>query len=424
MAQIKQLFAYQILDSGGRPTIEAKLILDNDREVITSVPCGSFDSKNEALEIRDNDKEHFEGMGVTTAISYINNLIAPKLIGVSPQKQQQIDNWLIKADGTHNKSKIGVNTILTVSQLIARAGAVDLGVPLYKYLNELYKTIAGTELKIEHVPSPIFNMINGGKHANTNMEFQEFQIIPSSSLSFSRAYEIGTTLYHELKRVLMYRNANISVGEEGGLTPNFTTNVDAFEVLMETLPPKNLQAGHDVFFGVDFSSNYFYKDDRYIIKDKPHPLKREEFIDFVIYLMSQYQFLTIEDPIQSEDWEGWKKLGASISEQIYVVGDDLISTNPQRLDKAIKEKACTSFVIKPNQLGTVTEVLQVAHTARSNNFTYIVSNRADETNDDFIADLAVGIQADFVKFGAPVRGERVAKYNRLWYIDKVELKNS
>lgn len=420
-ATIKQIFAYEIIDSRGYPTVEGRLVLSNGITVTTSIPAGTSIGKYEAVELRDQDSKRFDGMGVSRIVSYINELLAPKLVGVSPLKQREVDSWLIKADGTPNKAKLGANAILTISQLFTKAAAADQGVPLFRYINSLYQSMFGSQLPIERVPSPIFNIINGGKHANNNLEFQEFQIIPSSSYPFAKAYQIGTELFHELKKVLIYRNANISVGEEGGFTPNFPTNLDAMEVISETLVQRNLKQGLDVFFGLDLAASHFYKDDRYIVKDKPHPLKREEFIDFLIYITNSYSVLVMEDPLYQDDWEGWKKLSGTLSDKIYLVGDDFLCTNKERLLRAIKDTSCSSILIKPNQIGTITETLEVVDVARKNNFSYIISHRSGETNDDFIADFAVGVQADFVKFGAPSRGERVSKYNRLWSIDRDEL---
>ncbi|MBI4004568.1 phosphopyruvate hydratase, partial [Candidatus Roizmanbacteria bacterium] len=260
MAVIKSIRAYEIINSRGEPTIEGQLVLDNNVVVTTAVPSGASVGKHEAVELRDGNPQRFNGLGVSKAISFINDLIAPKLVGASPLKQQEIDYWLIKADGTKDKSKLGANTTLTVSQLILKAGAADQGLPLYLYVNTLYKTIFKTEIKIERVPSPIFNIINGGKHGNNNLEFQEFQIVPSSSYSFTRAYQIGVELFHELKKVLLYRNAIIAVGDEGGFTPNFSTNLDAAEVLNEAITQKGFKVGLDVFLGMDIASSHFYKD--------------------------------------------------------------------------------------------------------------------------------------------------------------------
>ncbi|MBI4225577.1 phosphopyruvate hydratase [Candidatus Roizmanbacteria bacterium] len=422
MAKIKKIYAYEIIDSRGYPTIEGKLTLSNGLEVTTSIPAGTSRGKNEALELRDKDESRFDGMGVTKAVSYINELIAPKLVGVSPLKQDEIDMWLVKADGTKNKSKLGGNTLLTVSQLIVKAAALDLKVNLFHYVNSLYQSLFHSQILIERLPAPIFNIINGGKHANNNLEFQEFQLIPSSSYSFTEAYKIGVEVYHELQRVLAYRNANISVGEEGGFAPNFPTNLDAIEILNETINQKNLKVGLDVFLGLDIAAMHFYKDGKYHIKDKAHPLKVNEYSDFILKLITSYSILVLEDPLYEDDWQDWIQLNQKIPKNIYLVGDDLLTTNKEKLDKAIREKACTTILIKPNQIGTITETLEVIDLARKNNFNYIVSHRSGETNDSFIADFAVAVQADFVKFGAPARGERLAKYNRLWQIEREELK--
>lgn len=418
MNTIKKIVAYEIIDSRGFPTVEARLWLSNGVEVTTSIPSGTSIGKYEALELRDGDKARFNGMGVTKSVSYINELIGPKLVGIAPTMQKEIDNWLIKADGTPNKSRLGSNTTLAISQLVMKAGALERNLPLYKYINSVYESYFKEKIKVERIPSPIFNCLNGGKHASNNLEFQEFQIIPSSSFTFADAYRMGVELYHELKLVLAERSANLSVGEEGGFAPNFSTNVDALEVLTEAVAKKNLKVGMDVFFGLDIAASHFFDNDRYIIRDKTRPLKVEEYINFVVELTKNYTLLCLEDPLNQDDWESWKKLNKTISTEMYLVGDDLLTTNKERLMRAIKEKACTTILVKPNQIGTITETLEVINIARTNNFNYTISHRSGETNDTFIADFAVGLQSDFVKFGAPSRGERVAKYNRLWQIER------
>lgn len=421
MAKIKKIYAYEIIDSRGHPTIEGKLILDDGKEVTTSVPAGTSIGKNEAVELRDGNPSRFDGMGVSRAVYYINELLAPKLVGVSPLKQQEVDAWLIKADGTKNKSQLGANTTLTISQLLTKAGALQLQIPIFKYVNKLYSDIFKSEIKIRKIPSPIFNLINGGKHANNNLEFQEFQVIPSSSHSFSEAYQLGVEIFHELKRQLEYYNANISVGEEGGYTPSFAANIDALEILKETVIKKKLRFGFDIFLGLDIAATHFYRDGKYPLRDMQQPLSSEEYLKFLLNLTKNYSFLILEDPLPEDDWENWKKLNTFLQKEIYLVGDDLLTTNKERLFRAIKEKSCNAILIKPNQIGTVTETMEVIDIARKNNFNYIVSHRSGETNDSFIADFAVGVQASFVKFGAPSRGERVAKYNRLWQIEREEL---
>ncbi len=422
MSLIKSLFAYEIIDSRGFPTIEARLILDSGMSVVTSVPGSQDNYPNEPNDVRDEDAMRFSGKGVLHAVSYINDLIAPKLKGVNPIKLREIDDWLIKADGTKNKSRLGTNTLLTVSQLIAKAGAAAQQIPLFKYLNSVYTTIYKSEIVISKVSTPIFNMINGGRHANTPIDFQEFHIIPSSSFSFGLAYQKGIELYFELKKVLEYRNATTSVGEEGGFSPNLTTNVDALEILNETVSQMKMKVGLDMFLGIDFAASFFSKKGLYTIKDKPHPLKSDDYITFIKFLLENYSILYMEDPFDGEDWPSWKKLNGSKSSTVYIVGDELVRMNRDRFSYAIKENSCTSISIKPNQIGTISEVFEIVNLARTNSLTYMVAGRRSETNDDFNADLAVAIQAEFVKFGAPVRGERVSKYNRLWKIERDELK--
>lgn len=421
MAKIKKISAYQIIDSRGYPTIEGKLLLDNGIEVVTSIPAGISIGKYEAVELRDNDPKKFDGFGVSQAIMYINDLIGPKLVGVSPAKQQEVDGWLCKADGTKNKSKLGANTLLTVSQLLVKAAAKDENLKLFEYINKLYTAVTKDQIKVEKIPTPIFNVINGGRHANNGLDFQEFQVVPSSSLSFIESYEMAVELYHELKRVLQYRNAETVVGEEGGLAPRMTSNNEAFEVINEAINRKDLKPGLDVFIGTDMASSHFYNSDRFKVAEKANPMKVEEFSSYICELSKKYAFLLIEDPFPEDDWKSWSKLNSSISSGIYIVGDDLTTTNKDRLSTAIKENACSAILIKPNQVGTVSETLEVVHMARLNKISYIVSHRAAETNDSFIADFAVGLQSEFVKFGAPARGERVAKYNRLAEIEREEL---
>lgn len=421
MVKIKKIFAYEIIDSRGFPTIEARLTLDNGQEVMTSVPAGTSVGKYEALELRDKNTARFEGMGVERAVKLINDSLGPKLVGVNPLRQKEIDDWLVKANDS-NGGRIGANTILTISQLAMRAGAISKNLPLFKYVNLIFNNLFKLETKIQKIPTPIFNLINGGKHANNNLDIQEFQLIPSSRFTFSKAYELGVELFHELKKVLEYRNANISVGEEGGFAPNLSTNLDALEILTEAISQKNLKPGLDVFLGMDMASSHYYKDQRYVIRDKPQALTKNEYIDFVLKLLKDYSFLTLEDPLDEDDFDGWAKLNKQISKNIYLIGDDLLVTNKERLQTAIKNGACNAILIKPNQIGTITQTLDVVNVARQNDFTCVVSHRSGETNDDFIADFAVGIQAEFVKFGAPSRGERVAKYNRLWQIEREEMK--
>ncbi len=423
MSTIKKIFAYEIIDSRSQPTIEARLITDDGKESVTSVPAGTSVGKYEAVELRDHDQKRFDGMGVSHAVKIINEALAPKLVGVSVLQQQEIDMWLIQADGTKNKSKLGANVTLTISQLIAKAGAYAQNIPLFRHLNLLYQKYFQEQIKLEKIPTPIYNVLNGGKHANNNLDIQEFQVIASSSLSFEKSYQLGVELFHELKRVLEYRNANVSVGEEGGFAPNLSANIDALEILNEAIIQRGLKPGVEMFFGMDMAASHYYKDQRYSIKDKPQPLTKNEYIEFVEKLIKEYAFLCLEDPLDQDDFDGWAKLNKAISANMYLIGDDLLATNKERLRRALKEKACNAILIKPNQIGTITETLEVVSEAKKNNIACVVSHRSGETNESFIADFAVAIQSEFVKFGAPSRGERVAKYNRLWQIEREELRS-
>lgn len=422
MITIDKILAYEILDSRGLPTLEARMLLSNGREVETSIPAGTSIGKYEAVELRDRDPNRFDGMGVLNGANYINNLIAPKLKGVSPLKQQEIDNWLIQADGTKNKSRLGANVTLAISQLFIKAGALAENVPTFYYINKYYEKLFGEFIKPERIPTPIFNIINGGKHANNNLQFQEFQLIPSSGMSFAQALKMAAEVFHELKKVLLYRNANISVGEEGGYAPNFSTNIDALEIIAETIGRRGLKLGLDVFLGIDFAPSYYMHGGKYEIRDKPHPMKTDEYMEYLMSLSKSYAFICLEDPLDEDDFASWAKFYTQLPKNIYLIGDDLLVTNKERLLRAIKEEACSSILIKPNQIGTITETLEVVNLARKHNINYIVSHRSGETNDSFIADFGVAIQADFVKFGAPSRGERVAKYNRLWQIVREDFK--
>jgi enolase len=422
MTKIKRIYAYEIIDSRGYPTIEGRLLLDTGVEVNTSVPAGTSIGKYEAVELRDKDQQRFKGMGVLQPVSYINTLIGPKLIGISPSKLVDIDLWLIKADETKDKSKLGANTTLLISQLVTKAAAKEQGVSLFRFLNGVYKQLFKSEIKLERIPTPIFSVINGGKHANNDLDFQEFQIIPTSSFQFSKALQFGVDFFHQLLKVLEYRNASISVGVEGGFTPNFATNFDALEVIKETIIQMKYQVAVDIFLGLDIAATHFYKESSYHIKDSAHPLNQTEYYNFIQNLLKKYAPLVIEDPFDQDDWSNWNKLNGIVSKETYLVGDDLIASSKDRLLRALKEKSCSTLLIKPNQIGTITETLEVIDIARKNNINYIISQRSGETNDSFIADLAVGVQSDFVKFGAPSRGERVAKYNRLWEIEREELK--
>jgi enolase len=418
MAKIKKITAREILDSRGIPTIEGRLELDNNQVVFASSSSGESLGKYEAVELRDNDLTRYAGLGVTKAVAYINDLLGPKLVGVSPERQEDVDFWLIKADGSNNRAVLGTNTISVISQMLLKASALNGGVELYQYVLDYFNRIYKKKVTFERLPSPIFNIINGGKHGTKNLEFQEFQLIPSTAMKFRKSLEMAADIYSTLKNVLDYRNAGISVSEEGGFTPNLLTNNDALEIMKESLVQNKIQLGVDAFLGLDIAASQFMKNDKYALKDRPTPLTVSEYIQYLDELIKKYSLLVVEDPLNDEDFPNWHKLSEQIGVSTYLVGDDFIAGNKQRLVKAVAEKACSAIVLKFNQVATLSELFEVVNLAKEANIKLIVSQRLGETNDDIIADIAVGIQSEFVKFGAPVRGERVAKYNRLLKIEQ------
>lgn len=415
MSTIKSIIAHEILDSRGNPTIETSLTLSDDKTVSTSIPSGASTSSYEAFELRDNDPERYEGKGVLKACEIVNNTLSPLLIGKNPLDQKAIDQVMIDLDGTENKSKLGGNSILSVSQAVLKAGAISQNLKLWKYISKLLPNVTA------HIPSPTFNIINGGKHGAGNLDIQEFHIIPNKDMPYPKALETGQEVYEKLKEVLIHRNAVHSVGDEGGFAPNLFTNRDAIDILIESVKDAKLQINEDIFLGLDISATNFFKDGKYYIKDTVAPLTPIEMINYLTDLTDRYHFLFLEDALDEDAWSDWKTLTSRIGTQTMIVGDDLLATNFTRLKKAIDEKAANAILIKPNQAGTVTETLDIIKYGRENQWKTIVSHRSGETNDTFIADLAVGVGSDYVKFGAPARGERIAKYNRLLEIER-ELK--
>ena len=411
--KIKDLHAREILDSRGNPTVETTVVLENGAMATSAVPSGASVGKYEAIELRDNDPARYNGMGVAKAVANVNKIIKPKILGMEARNQLEIDKTLIILDGTENKSKLGANAILSVSQAVCKAAALEENVSLFVHIGHLYG-LQSLQMKI---PIPIFNLINGGKHGAGNLDFQEFHIIPSGQKIYSESLRISEEIYQAVKKVLIRHGAIHSVGDEGGFAPNLFTNLDALEVLVTAIQEAGYVFKQDVFLGLDIAAGYFYKEGKYKIKDKTTPCGAEELIDFYQELLNQYPLLTLEDPFWEDDWESWQKITQTFSATM-IVGDDLLATNKKRVQQAIKKKACSAILVKPNQIGTVGETIEVIKTARQAGWKIIVSHRSGETNDDFIADFAVGVGADYVKFGAPARGERVAKYNRLLKIEE------
>jgi enolase len=412
MAKIKQISAREILNARGNPTVETTVILSDGATGIASSPTGTSVGKYEAVDLKDNDQSRYQGLGVLNAIMNIDKLIAPNLIGMDASRQQEIDKKMIDLDATPNKSRLGANATLSVSMAVAKASARSSVLPLFLYLREFIKK-ESLPLKI---PTPLFNLINGGKHAEDNFDFQEFLVIPATSKSYEESLKMATDIYNSLRKNIETNNLSTLVGDEGGFSPKLATNQDALLLLKRSIDSINLRVGFDVFFGLDTASNSFYSQNEYHIKDKTSSLSAKDLIAFYKILNEQYHFLYLEDGLAEDDWDNWSELCKELSSQTLIVGDDLTATNPYRLQNALAKKAITGIVIKPNQIGTVIEALAVVEMARQAGLKITVAHRSGETNDDFIADFAVAVSADYVKFGAPVRGERVAKYNRLLQI--------
>ncbi len=416
MAKIARVWAREILDSRGIPTVEAACMLDTGFVGVASVPAGTSTGTHEALELRDTDNPRYLGKGVLRAVANVNTVLGPAIVGMDPTAQDALDKKLDDLDGTENKTKYGGNAILAISMASAKAGAAASKMDLYVWINYLAQKV-GFKPSLR-MPIPLFNMINGGLHGAGNLDFQEFHVIPASTKSFSQGIQMGVEIYLTVGQNLARRGAIHSVGNEGGYAPNLFTNADALEVFVEAIRQTKYSMGRDVFLGLDVAADSFFKNGEYLIRDKSAPLTDEQMVDYYKSLNEQYKLAILEDPFQEDAWASWAKLFEAIGSSVLIVGDDLLATNPKRLDRAISEKACNAILVKPNQIGTVTETLKVIKKAREANFKIVVSHRSGETNDYFIADFAVGVGADYAKFGAPARGERVAKYNRLSAIEQ------
>lgn len=412
MAKIKQITAREILNAKGMPTVEAIVTLADGTTTISSCPVGTSIGLYEAVEIRDKDPQHFYGMGVLKAIQNIQTIIAPKLLGLEVTAQQEIDKTMIELDGTQNKSRLGANAILPISMAVAKAGAQSSVMPLFLYLHQF---IGKNPL---HMPIPLFNLINGGKHAIDTFDFQEFLLVPASSQTYTQSLASAATVISTLKELLHTNGLSTLTTDEGGFSPQTTTNHDAFSLLSQAVEIANQRLGFDFFLGLDAAANNFYRNGQYHIKDKAQNLSAKTLVDYYLELTKQYHILYAEDICAEDDWEGWGDGMAKLGHETVIAGDDLVATNPYRLQMAIEKKAITGVVIKPNQIGTVLEAMAVVEVARAANLKIIVSSRSGETNDSFIADFAVAVGADYCKLGAPVRGEHTAKYNRLSQIEQ------
>jgi enolase len=403
---IEAIVAREILDSRGRPTIEAEVHLVNGTSGLAQVPSGASTGTFEAHELRDGDKSRYGGKGVLTAVKNVNETFAPKLLGIDALNQELVDRTMFALDGSANKSNLGANAILAISLATARAGASTLGIPLYRYLGGPLSNL---------LPVPLMNVINGGAHASNNVDFQEFMIVPLGASSFREALRWGAEVFATLSKVLDDKGLLTGVGDEGGFAPNLESNQVALELLVAAIEKAGYKPGEEVALALDVAASEFYKDGQYVYDGQPH--SPAEFIDYLAQLSSQYPIVSIEDGLHEEDWKNWELLTEKIGSRVQLVGDDLFVTNATRLQKGIKEKAGNSILIKLNQIGSLTETLETIDLATRNSFRSVISHRSGETEDTTIADLAVATRAGQIKTGSLCRSERVAKYNRLLRIE-------
>ena len=409
MSMITDVYAREILDSRGNPTVEVDIYLEDGAFGRAAVPSGASTGAFEAVELRDGDKARYLGKGTLNAVDNVNTLIAPALIGLDAADQSGIDRFLIELDGTDNKGKLGANAILGVSMAVAKAAAASAGLPLYRY-------IGGANAKV--LPSPMMNILNGGKHADNNVDIQEFMVIPLGAPTFSEALRMGTEVFHSLKKVLNSKGYNTAVGDEGGFAPNLGSNEEALAIIVEAIEAAGYVPGKDVYLALDVASTELYHDGIYDLAGEGVQKTASEMVDFYEELCSKYPVISIEDGLAEEDWEGWKMMTERLGGKVQLVGDDLFVTNTRRLSKGIAQDTANSILVKVNQIGTLTETLEAVEMAKQAGYTAVISHRSGETEDATIADIAVATNAGQIKTGAPSRSDRVAKYNQLLRIEE------
>lgn len=412
--KIKQIWAEEILDSRGNPTISTKVILENNSIGWANVPSGASTGKHEAVELRDNDANRYGGLGVLKAKDNVNNLIAKVIVGKEVDQQKEIDQVMIDLDGNENKSKLGANAILSVSLAVARAGANAENLPLYQYLSRFDPAHQGKFI----MPVPQMNIMNGGKHANWATDIQEFMIFPVGANSIQKAVEMGVSVYQNLKIILKQQGYSINVGDEGGFAPLVKNNSEPFQLISQAVEKAGYKLGQDIVLGIDAAASEFYSEKKYNLKKENKNLSNKELIDFYLEMKSRYPIVSFEDIFDQDDWEGFQMITEKIGKSTQIVGDDLYVTNVKRLQRGINEKTTNSILIKLNQIGTLTETIDAILLARQAGMTAIVSHRSGETEDAFMADFVVAMGTGQIKAGAPCRSERVAKYNRLMMIER------
>jgi enolase len=409
VAVITDVLAREILDSRGNPTVEVDVVVEEDITGRAAVPSGASTGVHEAVELRDGEEDRFLGKGVQQAVENVNSIIAPEIIGMEATDQIGLDNLLIELDGTLNKGKLGANAILGVSLAAAKAAAVYHGLPLYQYLGGF---------NAKQLPVPMMNILNGGKHADNNVDIQEFMVMPVGADTFKEGLRMGTEVFHNLRKVLKSRGHNTTVGDEGGFAPNLGSNEEALDVIIEAIEKAGYKPGEDFVMALDVAASELYHDGRYIFSGEDMSKSADEMVEFYSRLVRKYPIASIEDGLAEDDWEGWRALTAELGKKVQLVGDDLFVTNTERLLQGIEAGAANSILIKVNQIGTLTETFDCIELAKRAGYTSVISHRSGETEDSTIADIAVATNAGQIKTGAPSRTDRVAKYNQLLRIEE------
>ncbi|MBQ8920402.1 MAG: phosphopyruvate hydratase [Acidaminococcaceae bacterium] len=409
MSIITQVYAREILDSRGNPTVEVEVVLEDGTLGRAAVPSGASTGVHEAVELRDGDKRRYVGKGVIKAVENVNDVIADALIGLDATRQIEIDELLIRLDDTPNKAKLGANAILGVSMAVAKAAANYVGLPLYQYLG-------GTNA--HELPVPMMNILNGGQHADNNVDIQEFMIMPVGAANFSECLRMNVEIYHALKGILKDKGLSTGLGDEGGFAPNLESNAEALDVIMEAIEKAGYKPGKDIVLAMDVAASEFYKDGKYHMLAEGAPKTSTQMINYLAELVEKYPIISIEDGLAEDDWKGWAALTKKLGDKVKLFGDDLFVTNAQRLQMGIDKKVGNAILIKVNQIGTLTETFRAVELAKRHGYTAIVSHRSGETEDTTMADIAVALNAGQIKSGAPARTDRVAKYNQLLRIEE------
>ncbi len=409
MPMITDIFAREIMDSRGNPTVEVDVILEDGTLGRAAVPSGASTGMFEAVELRDGDKGRYLGKGVLQAVDNVNQVIAPELVGIEVTDQVNIDQVMIALDGTPNKGKLGANAILGVSMAVAKAAAASLGLPLYQYLGGF---------NAKQLPVPMMNILNGGAHADNNVDIQEFMVMPVGASSFAEALRMGAEVYHNLKKVLSERKLATAVGDEGGFAPNLASNEEALKVIMEAITRAGYKAGEEIVLALDVASSEMFKEGKYHMEGEGLVKTPAEMVEYYTDLVGKYPIISIEDGMAEEDWDGWKLLTEALGSKVQLVGDDLFVTNTERLSRGIEQGIGNSILVKVNQIGSLTETFDAIEMAKRAGYTAVISHRSGETEDATIADIAVAVNAGQIKTGAPARTDRIAKYNQLLRIEE------